>query len=322
MVTVVPPDPGFGEAFEGFGRGLVSGYQNRSDEKAIQNAIVNLGENPSPQDILKAVTGAKTHNPESKANFFKNYLGVGQLEAAQAKAARAGELTPYQKKRIELEESRLNKKPTITPYQEENLRLQRLRLDNETKKIANAKEKSSRDLPKMIASFTENYTKDVGLSAEDKLDFDKIVQQEYAKDDVDLTDAVTTAFEIMEQKQELLANVPVVDRPFLGVGLDQAKSGMTQVLQQLFNQGVTAKRELKQVARRGGWNGKEADEMIDQVKKVQAAPGAAPTSAAAEKPKVKFDPKNPEHIARAQAILAETGDREKANKILAEEFSK
>lgn len=87
MVQVVPGDPGWGDVFANIGSGVVEGYQNRSDDKAIQKAIVDLGENPSPQDVLKAVTGTKTHNPAAKQNFFKNYLGAKEVEETTSKAA-------------------------------------------------------------------------------------------------------------------------------------------------------------------------------------------------------------------------------------------
>ncbi|HUC95509.1 MAG TPA: hypothetical protein VMR76_00945 [Candidatus Saccharimonadia bacterium] len=42
-----------------------------------------------------------------------------------------------------------------------------------------------------------------------------------------------------------------------------------------------------------------------------------------EKQKIKFNPKNPEHVSRARQVLEEVdGDRDRANKILAEEFDR
>jgi hypothetical protein len=87
MVQVVPADPGWSEAFQGLGKGLVGGYQNRSDEMALQKSISALGENPTPQAVLKAVTSTKTYNPEAKANFFKQFLGAAKLEETSSKAA-------------------------------------------------------------------------------------------------------------------------------------------------------------------------------------------------------------------------------------------
>lgn len=86
MVTVVPGDNSWSDAFKGVGSGLAQGYTNRSDENAIQKAISELPQDASARQILDTVTGVKTHSPEAKQNAFKNYLGVKNFEEMQRKA--------------------------------------------------------------------------------------------------------------------------------------------------------------------------------------------------------------------------------------------
>lgn len=83
MVTILPKENDWSDAFESFGSGLTGGYQNRSDEMALQKAIGGLGKNPSPRDILDAVTKTQTYSPASKQNLFKNYLGAAEFEEVQ-----------------------------------------------------------------------------------------------------------------------------------------------------------------------------------------------------------------------------------------------
>lgn len=83
MVTILPKENDWSDAFQSIGQGVAQGYTNRSDEMALQKAIGDLGENPTPRQILDAVTGTRTYNPESKQNLFKNYLGVAQFEELQ-----------------------------------------------------------------------------------------------------------------------------------------------------------------------------------------------------------------------------------------------
>lgn len=83
MVTILPKENDWSDAFQAIGSGLSKGYQNRSDEMALQKAIGDLGENPTPRQILDAVTGTKTYNPESKQKLFQNYLGNAQFEELQ-----------------------------------------------------------------------------------------------------------------------------------------------------------------------------------------------------------------------------------------------
>lgn len=76
MVTVVPADEGWGEAFSKFGQGFTQGAMNRSDQKALQKAIDDLPPNADPRDVLKAVTGVKSYNNQAKQDFLKNSLEV------------------------------------------------------------------------------------------------------------------------------------------------------------------------------------------------------------------------------------------------------
>lgn len=83
MVTILPKENDWSDAFQAIGSGVSQGYQNRADDMALQKAIGDLGENPTPRQILDAVTGTKTYNPQAKQNLFKNYLGTAQFEELQ-----------------------------------------------------------------------------------------------------------------------------------------------------------------------------------------------------------------------------------------------
>lgn len=85
MVTILPKENDWSDAFQSIGQGVSQGYQNRSDEMALQKAIGGLGDNPTPRQILDAVTNTKTYNPASKQNLFKNYLGAAEFEELQRK---------------------------------------------------------------------------------------------------------------------------------------------------------------------------------------------------------------------------------------------
>lgn len=70
--------------------------------------------------------------------------------------------------------------------------------------------------------------------------------------------------------------------------------------------------------------GSSASEFLpleEEDKNEQQSDELLPKNNSQERPKIKFEPKNPEHIQRAKQVLAEVnGDKNKANKILAEEF--
>ena len=80
MVTVVPADFDYSQIGKNLGKGATEGYMNRSDEMAIQKAVGSLEEGYTPRQLLDAVTGVKTYNPEAKQQFLKNAMGVAELE--------------------------------------------------------------------------------------------------------------------------------------------------------------------------------------------------------------------------------------------------
>lgn len=77
----------------GIGQGLANlitsgtqSYQNSADESALQKSISSLGDNPSPRQILDAITGTRTYSPQAKQTALKNYLGVSEFEELKRKA--------------------------------------------------------------------------------------------------------------------------------------------------------------------------------------------------------------------------------------------
>jgi hypothetical protein len=86
MVTVLPADKGYADIGESFSSGLVSSYQNRADETAIQKAITALGPNASGRQVLDVLTKTRTYNPESKQKFLSNFLGVEKVEELKRQA--------------------------------------------------------------------------------------------------------------------------------------------------------------------------------------------------------------------------------------------
>ena len=86
MVTVLPADKGYADIGESFSSGLVSSYQNRADETAIQKAITALGPNASGRQVLDVLTKTRTYNPQSKQAFLNNFLGVEKVEELKRQA--------------------------------------------------------------------------------------------------------------------------------------------------------------------------------------------------------------------------------------------
>lgn len=95
MVTILPQEHGWADAFANIGKGVSQGYMDRSDENTLKKAIMDLGPNPTPRQIVDAVTGARTFNPESKQRAVKNYMGVAEYEKSQNLADNAARKQNY-----------------------------------------------------------------------------------------------------------------------------------------------------------------------------------------------------------------------------------
>ena len=91
MVTILPKETGWGEAFANVGKGAVQGYQDRTDEMALQKAIGALPKDYTPRQLLDALTNTKTYSPASKQTAFKNLVGVAEFEEMQTKNKQAKE---------------------------------------------------------------------------------------------------------------------------------------------------------------------------------------------------------------------------------------
>jgi len=89
MVQILPKEHDWSDAFQSIGQGLSQGYQNRADEMALQKAVMDLGDNPPADKLMRAILSTKTYGNEAKQNLFKNELGIAQFQEMQKKNAEA-----------------------------------------------------------------------------------------------------------------------------------------------------------------------------------------------------------------------------------------
>ncbi len=108
MVTVVPADEGWGQAFSSFGKGLTEGSMNRADQMALQNAVDKLDPNADPRDVIKAVTAVPTYNNASKQQFIQNSLSQAKYHQAFQDQAAKHEIAK-EKNRIAAERNEIAK---------------------------------------------------------------------------------------------------------------------------------------------------------------------------------------------------------------------
>ena len=210
----------------------------------------------------------------------------------------------------------------ITPYQQELIKQRGAQLDLQKQRIEQAKERGRKDLPQMIAKFTSPHAKELGLKPEEKILLDKFVSESYSGTDMDLNDALSQGLDRLAERREAVESIKIPSRPFAsdyrGAAKTQAMQQAASTLKEAYDAGIASIKQLRDIAKSGGWKKDEIDQMIRFIE--GASKVEAPKDGGKDK-KIPFDSKNPEHVARAREILAEVGgDKGRANAILAEEF--
>lgn len=160
MVTILPKENDWGDAFSKIGGGLVEGYTQRSDEMALQNAIAGLAPDATPRQILDAVTNTKTYGQEAKRELFKNYLGASEFEEMQ--------------KKTELSKKQLEDKAAERKAKENEKLAKQEREKADTRATLTA---SGKYTPKQIEEFVSS-----GLSPASARAVGKIEPQQYEKE--------------------------------------------------------------------------------------------------------------------------------------------
>ncbi len=180
MVQVLQGQDHWGDAFRQAGSNLVSGYHKRSDEMALQKAIGDLGDKPTPRQILDAVTKTKTHSNEAKQGLLKNALGVANFEELQTQHREANELA---KKNIEVAQA----KADIDNQKQSQERERTRRIANQLD-VPEEKRKELGDT--LSLSAAEGLYKDQvksGNKGEKPSPFDKKLQEKNAEEYIGLT---------------------------------------------------------------------------------------------------------------------------------------
>lgn len=96
------------------GEGIGEGYMQGSDERAIRGAIESLPENASYRDILTAISGVSTYNPEAKQQAASNLLKSHELEAREKQYERKVEdRLDKENKKVQAEQDKIAKEAQL-----------------------------------------------------------------------------------------------------------------------------------------------------------------------------------------------------------------
>lgn len=246
-------------------------------------------------------------------------LGI-DIEGVQDPKTRQALLEGHQRKELAQTPKPVTE---ITPYQHELIKQRSDQLELQQKRLESAREKERKDLPQMISTYTKSYAKELGLKPDEKVELDSFVKNAYVDNKMDLNDALSHAVEQLAQKREALESVTgqLPNRPFgadfRGDARNQAMQKTAMTLKQAFDVGIASQKQVGEILKSKGWKPDEIGQIMNFIENTEDQ-----QQAPQEKALEKFDSRNPKHVARAKQLLAETGDRAKANALLSQEFSK
>ena len=290
------PDP-FVESVSKFAQGFSDTFfknENQKKNDAIFSRIKKAyGADATPERMLKDIIEAEGFDEEYKQNKIKEVTEYAKLASKK-------NLTPYQQESLDIRKEELKLKKdkavleeqgkAITAQQAESNRIRDTQNALRARAIDEAAKKNSNNFPKLISDYTNSVLKDSGdnLSASDKSLLNSRVQANVKDDGMSVDEAFNEALEYVDLKNQIVEGAEIEPRPtsfipFTSPSPQEIEKGMEkafQQLEQLYDAGVESQRDLRAIAKKGGWQPEEITRMLQLLfqrkgKKIKAKPAPA-----------------------------------------------
>jgi hypothetical protein len=255
-------DP-YQNAMGGFAKNFLSTINEKSaqrrNEELFKRIADNYGEDSNPEDLFRDVLKSEGMDQEYKRNKLNEIKEYSQL-ATKAK------LTGVDAAKLEQRKDELKVRQKTNEISE-------ARIKNEEARIKTASEKAKRDLPKEIAAYTKNLFKDQDLDPEDTADINYFIreQMEDAENPIGIDQAAKKAYEFNRLQKQIINESKFVEKPSSYIPGYNPKSEKEfqqaeQELQRLHDEdGITSQKDLRKIAKRGGWSNEEITQMLQNV---------------------------------------------------------
>lgn len=263
-------DP-YANAMGSFARGFLGEINEKTGQRRNEelfSRIKSKYENDDPEKLFKDVLEAEGFDQEYKRNKLKEITEYASLSTKINKSKYEKELLETKKEDLKLERDKVNN-------QAKNLSNQELRLQNDAKRLDISAKKNSQKLPGQISKFTSDRLKDADLRwpVQDVSALNNAIEQLMTSEEaLGSNEAFQKAFELVEQRREVINNAKITSRPKPWVGSPTEKEVLTSLnqayeqLKQLHDeQGVNSQKDLRAIAERYGWEKEEITEMLRRI---------------------------------------------------------
>lgn len=247
------------DALTNLARGLSSGYFQAQEQKNNEDIFDKIKHNYSGED------------PMMFMEDVLNAKGLGQ-EYKKNKLDEIKTLVDLRNKKVSSDYSALQKEISLG-----NLNVRRTSEENKQKRLEQETKKAKQELPIKVSTYINNQLKeeDDKIDAEDKSMLNSRMINLMDKGS-SIPEAFNEAYEFIKEKNRLIdtetLTVRPVKYPVIKIKehkkkVEEARNKVTNELSQLYEAGLTAKKDLRKILERASWEEEEIKEILDAVTK-------------------------------------------------------
>ena len=260
-------DP-YANAMGGFAKNFLTTLNEktgqRRNEDIFKKISDNYGKDADIEDIYRDVLKAEGFDQEYKRNKLNEIKDYATL-------ANKSKLNGYEQSKLE------QRRDELLVRQDAN-RIAESRLTNEANKVEANLTKNKAALSKQINDYSSKLLKDseLDLPLHDKSDLNEFIEQLVSdkENPKSMSEAFNHAAEYIQARREKIDSLEMPARPSSWAGFanpspKDLEQGMEQaylVLKALHDEdGVTSQKELRKIAKKGGWNDEEITQILQKI---------------------------------------------------------
>lgn len=271
------PDPlteNMGKFASGFSDAFFKQQTQKKNEDIFQRIKEGYGPDAKPDRIFKDILQAEGLDEDYKRDLLKEVKNYASLEAQKDKSIYQTTMQDIRQKELGLKQQKADEKDQLTEFQKQNLKRQDLRLANERSRIDQASKKNEKDLPTLITNYTNSVLKNANekINVADKALLNSRVQSNIKDDGMLIDEALEEALDYVNMKNQVVADAKIIDRPvegkIWGAGPEQVIQAKQQAyiqLKQLYDSGIESQTDLRNIAKKSGWNAAEITDILQSV---------------------------------------------------------
>lgn len=271
------PDPlteNMSKFASGFSDAFFKQQTQKKNEDIFQRIKEGYGPDAKPDRIFKDILQAEGLDEDYKRDLLKEVKNYASLEAQKDKSIYQTTMQDIRQKELGLKQQKADEKDQLTEFQKQNLKRQDLRLANERSRIDQASKKNEKDLPTLITNYTNSVLKNANekINVADKALLNSRVQSNIKDDGMLIDEALEEALDYVNMKNQVVADAKIIDRPvegkIWGAGPEQVIQAKQQAyiqLKQLYDSGIESQTDLRNIAKKSGWNAAEITDILQSV---------------------------------------------------------